>query len=324
MEQSISLDNLDATVREMVHGTAAIELALPTAGAAGVDGFLTTPDLVSELHQLKPEAAVTADMVWQELFVHRTPLSEPCRRVLTLFNKLGFRTQVAARNLQGIRQQVRTMAEGQWEAKVYALANLSGAVRTFPVVTPPPVVPGGQPYALHWALGASVEKEVAATVASTGHGPHHLRVHVPAQQQADTHAALAEALQMCTTYTCPLWVVVAAGGVVPQFQQTGNVRIWLTGAAAQSGVVMIGNTVSPSVSYEWVRQMLELRGANFVVHTSTMLQTPEQVASGWYHARGVIARTLTEKYRCLLYAGWSLAASDIQHDLQQLLGQQVS
>lgn len=321
VEQSISLDNLEATVKELTHTAKAIELALPNATPAGVDGFLTTPDLISELQQLKPDAEPTADMVWQELFVHRTPLSEPCRRVLTLFNKLGFRAQVAARNLNDIREQVRAMDSQDWETKVYLLANLRGAVRTFPVASSV-TVPQGQPYALHWVLGGgAVHDKVAATVDGVGQGPHHLRIHVQAQPSAETQAALDKAAALCHTYQCPLWVVVPPGGVVPPLP--AGIRIWLTAEEAQPGVIMVGNTVFPSSSYDWVRKMLEVRGTNFVVHTSTALQTPEQVASAWYHARGVIARTLTEKYRCLLYAGWSLAPSDIQHDLQQLLGQQV-
>jgi hypothetical protein len=319
MEQSVALDNLDAIVKELAHSTQAFELALPAASPAGVDGFLTTPDLVHELHELKPTAAPTADMVWQELFVHRSPLSEPCRRVLTLFNKLGFRPQVSARNLEAIRNRVKALPAGEWEARVYGLAKLRGAIHAFPVAPTPAVAPH-QPYALHWPLGAPVTEAVAAAVALAEQSPHHLRIHVPAQQQENTCTALEEAIALCQTYSCPLWVVVAPGGVVPEFQQPCAVRIWLTGAKPQPGLAMVGSTLPPSASYDWVRQMLELRGANFVVHTSAALQTPEQVASAWYHARSVIARTLAEKYRCLLYAGWSLAGSDIQHDLQQLLG----
>jgi hypothetical protein len=72
--------------------------------------------------------------------------------------------------------------------------------------------------------------------------------------------------------------------------------------------------------YQALRHHLECYGTQFVAHASPAVQTLEEVASGWYHARSAISRILTEKYRCLLYAGWSLASSDIAHDVDLLLG----
>lgn len=319
MEEGLTLETLEKTVKELTHNATAIDLALPPSPAAGIDGFLTTPDLVQELQQLQLPHTVepTADAVWQELFVHRTPISEPCRRVLTLFNKLGFRSEVAGRNLPEIRRQVAEISPEEWESRVYGLAKLKGAVRAFPV-TAETTPPAQQPYALHWDLGPSMKTDVTAVISRTGQAPHHFRVHLPKQQQSDTADALTEAIELCQSYSCPLWVVVVPGGVVPEFQPT-SVRIWLTGIA-QPGLTVVGRALPPSSAYDWTRSMLELRGANFVAHASMGLHTPEQVASAWYHVRGVIARTLTEKYRCLLYAGWNLAPSDVQHDLHQLLG----
>lgn len=323
MEEGLTLDTLESVVKDLTHNAPAIDLALPSSPSAGVDGFLTTPDLVQELQQLPLKTPVqpTADAVWQELFVHRTPISEPCRRVLTLFNKLGFRAEVAARDLTAIRSQVAELSPQEWETRVFGLAKLQGAVRTF-AVTADTAPPPQQPYALHWDLGPRMKEDVTTVVTRNGQAPHHLRVHLPKQQQATTEAALDEALQLCQSLNCPLWVVVAPGGVVPEFQPS-SARIWLTGTV-QPGVTVLGGALPPSTAYEWMRSMLELRGANFVAHASMGLQTPEQVASAWYHVRGVIARTLTEKYRCLLYAGWNLAPSDVQHDLHQLLGHPLS
>lgn len=321
MEQSITLDTLEGVVKELAYNVLALELALPQNAVVGVDGFLTTPDLLDELHQLLPKAASTADMVWQELFVHRTPLSEPCRRVLTLFNKLGFRDEVRGRDLGAIRNTVAALSKGEWEKRVYSLAKLSGAVHAVPVGQAPSLLPAGQPYALHWTLGEPAP--VANHVTVIGQPPHHLRVHVPAEMSAALYTSLQEALALCQQYSCPLWVVTTPGGCVPEFPDD-KTRIWLTAAVPQPNFTMVGGATYPSGSYDWTRKMLEQRGTNFVAHTSMGLQTPEQVASAWYHARSVVARTLTEKYRCLIYAGWSLAPSDIQHDLQQLLAKNVA
>jgi hypothetical protein len=314
MEQSVKLDALEDTVREMTHNVLALELALGSTPAAGVDGFLTTRELLAEFGALQPKVTPTADLIWMALFVHRTPLSEACRRVLTLFNKLGYRDEVRGRDLAAIRNGVAALGKGEWESRVYALAKLGSAVHAVHVGAPPSTQHG--PYSLYWKLGEAAP--VADHVALDHQSPHHLRVHV---HTADVEA-MAAALALARTHACPLWVVVAPGGNAPTFCNPTQ-DVWLSGAPPQPGVTMVGASQAPSEAYDWTRQMLEQRGTNFVAHTSLGLETPEQVASAWYHARSVVARTLTEKYRCLIYAGWSLAPSDIQHDLEQLLQQKM-
>mgnify|MGYP002031877139 CR=1 FL=1 len=342
MAQVLTLDTLDAAVKELAHREPAIDVALPPVATVGIDGFLTTPDLVHELRQVQPEAPATADGVWEELFVRRTPLSESCRRVLTLFNKLGFRNEVQARDLSEIRRQVSELSTAAWEARVYTLAHLKGAVRTFRLSAQTIAPPTQQPYALQWELGAAGASDaVNGVVKRTGQAPHHLcvvvRARLPPSATEDAgSAALQEALALCRVCHCPLWLQVDANASVPPLPDASDVRIWQTahqGGGQQqeqqqqeltSSMPVGTSKMPPSLAYDWMRRMLEQHGTRFVAHSSSGLDTPEQVASAWYHARGMIARTLTEKYRCLLYAGWRLTSDDVRHDLQRLLGHPLS
>ena len=106
MEAStITPDNAERVIKALAHGVPAAELAMAPRAADGIDALLTTPALLRELRcvseELPPGTSrqAQADHVWLQLFVHRTPLSDPCRRVLTLFNKLGFRDHVQTRSL---------------------------------------------------------------------------------------------------------------------------------------------------------------------------------------------------------------------------------
>ena len=64
VEQCVKIDALEETVKEMTHNVLAIELALDTPPPAGVDGFLTTPELLAEYRELPTaptKEAPTAD-----------------------------------------------------------------------------------------------------------------------------------------------------------------------------------------------------------------------------------------------------------------------
>jgi hypothetical protein len=80
----------------------------------GIDELLTYHYLVAEYFMTAP-AAVTpqalyamhkkeqADIIWQALFIDRSPISEACRGVITTLVALGLSKAVQARNLEAIR-----------------------------------------------------------------------------------------------------------------------------------------------------------------------------------------------------------------------------
>jgi len=91
----------------------------------GIDELLTYHYLVAEVFRARPDLSYDAfwkmgkqeqaDLIWQELFVLRSPLSEACRGVLTVLHTLGLETKV--KNLKAIR-------------KYYAKQNVRGYVDT--------------------------------------------------------------------------------------------------------------------------------------------------------------------------------------------------
>lgn len=70
----------------------------------GLDELLTYHYLVAEFFRARPDfdydrfwrlnKTEQADLIWQELFVLRSPLSEACRGVLTVMHRLGLETKV--------------------------------------------------------------------------------------------------------------------------------------------------------------------------------------------------------------------------------------
>ena len=69
-----------------------------------------------------------ADLGWQELFVKRSPISEACRGVLTILDKLGL--PVAERNLESFRAYFASQTVAQHVDTVFRCAGVESAVMT--------------------------------------------------------------------------------------------------------------------------------------------------------------------------------------------------
>lgn len=79
----------------------------------GIDNLLTYHYLISELFVIWNDMSITdfyklpkkiqADIIWEELFIKRTPISEACRGVLTTCNKLGLSKYIETRDLDSLR-----------------------------------------------------------------------------------------------------------------------------------------------------------------------------------------------------------------------------
>lgn len=336
MEAStITPDNAERVVKALAHGVPAAELAMAPRAADGIDALLTTPALLRELRcvseELPPGTSrqAQADHVWLQLFVHRTPLSDPCRRVLTLFNKLGFRDHVQTRSLVAIRKSAAALPPGAWEAQVRQLAHLQAAILAVPVERPgaPDPDPSSDPrapYALVVACPTPGSgQDIDAARAAASGAPHHVRVH------AAPGAPLDGVLEAVRALRCPLWMVVDDLAAVPPPERLAGVPLWVSCphralpelCHRYPWAVPVNASPKSSDIYAFTRQGLELRGAHFVAYTSLGVDgSLEHVASGWCHARAALARVLTERYRCLLHAGWNLSASEIAEDMAQLAG----
>ncbi|MFH1970390.1 MAG: glucuronate isomerase [Verrucomicrobiota bacterium] len=129
--------NLQATVSSVFARTPVTDIHThlfdPAMGPLllwGIDELLTYHYLVAEVLRARPEItykafwampkSVQADLIWQELFVKRSPVSEACRGVLTVLKALGLnanterlsdiRAYFAAQTVRGYVDQVFKLA----------------------------------------------------------------------------------------------------------------------------------------------------------------------------------------------------------------------
>ncbi|CAK8988594.1 unnamed protein product [Durusdinium trenchii] len=107
----------------------------------GIDELLTYHYLVSEYFMVAP-AEIThelffaktkleqSDLVWQGLFVERSPISEACQGVITTLQRLGLERQVADRDLRGIRAWFAQQSLDEHVENIFRLAKVRYAVMT--------------------------------------------------------------------------------------------------------------------------------------------------------------------------------------------------
>jgi hypothetical protein len=103
----------------------------------GIDELLTYHYLIGESIRASgtgyepfwamPKAA-QADFIWRTLFVERVPLSEACRGVLTVLNRLGL--DPAVKDLAGYRDFFRSQTPAGYTDRVLKLANVHTVVMT--------------------------------------------------------------------------------------------------------------------------------------------------------------------------------------------------
>lgn len=114
----------------------------PTHGTLmlwGIDELLTYHYLVAE-YFMTAETDIEsfnsspkeeqARLIWDHLFIQRSPLSEACRGVITTLQELGLGHLVATRDLKGIQQWFREQDPEEYVQKVFGLAKIRYAVMT--------------------------------------------------------------------------------------------------------------------------------------------------------------------------------------------------
>ncbi len=103
----------------------------------GIDELLTYHYLVAEVNRVTSISSQQfwqlskqqqADLIWDELFVKRSPVSEACRGVLTTLQSLGIDT--STRDLQVIRDYFNQLKLEDYIETVFEKANVSYAVMT--------------------------------------------------------------------------------------------------------------------------------------------------------------------------------------------------
>jgi len=109
----------------------------------GIDELLTYHYLVAEVFRVVPATRLPyeqfwkmskrqqADHIWKNLFIDRSPVSEACRGVLTVVQKLGL--DAGDRNLDGWRKHFESQDPSKHIDRCMELANVSSLTMTNPV-----------------------------------------------------------------------------------------------------------------------------------------------------------------------------------------------
>mmetsp|Transcript_58313 Transcript_58313/g.103599 ORF Transcript_58313/g.103599 Transcript_58313/m.103599 type:complete len:949 (+) Transcript_58313:80-2926(+) len=142
-KQPLVLDerHLEEAVKQEVEAAEAIDVHTHLFPAShgetlmeyGIDAMLTYHYLVSEYLAKSSESpqdffrysrSRQAEHVWEGLFVKASPLSEPCRGVLTTLMALGLKEELARRDLAAIRQWYKGQDAEMFNEKMMRLARL--------------------------------------------------------------------------------------------------------------------------------------------------------------------------------------------------------
>jgi hypothetical protein len=139
-----SLSELHKTVRNALMHTPVVDmhthLFAPAFGdllLRGIDELLTYHYLIAEVMRVAPITAdeyyampkrAQADLIWRELFIERSPVSESCRGVLTVLTRLGLDT--ASRDLDEFRSFFDALDARDHVDLAFRTANLKAAVMT--------------------------------------------------------------------------------------------------------------------------------------------------------------------------------------------------
>lgn len=104
----------------------------------GIDELLTYHYLVAELFRYKPDLDYEdywnmpkqkqAELVWEEIFIKNSPISESARGVATVLNTLGL--NVNDKNLSKIRRYFAGIQTGQYIDKVFECSNVKYVIMT--------------------------------------------------------------------------------------------------------------------------------------------------------------------------------------------------
>ncbi|KAJ0399518.1 hypothetical protein P43SY_002183 [Pythium insidiosum] len=90
--------------------------------------MITAPMEIEEFNTLSKEEQ--AALIWQHLFIDRSPVSEACRGVITTLTALGLGDLVAQRDLRGIQQWFAKQDPDEYVDTVFRLAGLQYVVMT--------------------------------------------------------------------------------------------------------------------------------------------------------------------------------------------------
>ena len=141
---AVGLNDIRATVKRIVDETPVVDMHThiypPSFGSLllwGIDELIDYHYLIAEAMRVAPVTCdefwnltkpQQADLIWNHLFIQRSPISESCRGVLTCMKKLGL--DASRRDLEDARAYFRDQDVETYVEKVFETANVRYAVMT--------------------------------------------------------------------------------------------------------------------------------------------------------------------------------------------------
>uniref|UniRef100_A0A914DQ73 Glucuronate isomerase n=1 Tax=Acrobeloides nanus TaxID=290746 RepID=A0A914DQ73_9BILA len=92
--------------------------------------FITAPATITPEKFFALEKQAQADLVWDSLFIQRSPISEACRGVITTLTELGLGELVERRDLDGVRKWFAKQTPEGYVDKVFELAKIKYVLTT--------------------------------------------------------------------------------------------------------------------------------------------------------------------------------------------------
>jgi hypothetical protein len=401
-----SVSELQRTVEVIVEQTPADDihthLYAPAFGDLllwGIDELLIYHYLVAEAfrHLDLPYAdfwalpkARQAELVWETLFLDRSPLSESCRGVLTTLQMLGL--DVRKRDLPRLRRwfaqqkvdahigrcldlaRVKSVCMTNspfddlerpvWERGFVGDPRFPAALRIDPLLLDWPLA-GPQLARWGYPVSAAVNRRTADQVRrwladwARRIRARYLMVSLPPSFVYPSHEAGARLLDLAVLPVCRELGLPFA--LMPGVKRQVNPELRLAGdGVAATDLATVQNlcaahpgnrflitvlarenqhelcvlarkfrnlhvfgcwwfTNIPLLIEEMTRLRMELLGLSFTAQHSDA-RVLDQIIYKWEHSRRILARVLTAKYSDLLATGWTPTRSEIQRDVEDLLG----
>eukprot|EP00941_MAST-03F_sp_MAST-3F-sp1_P002630 g2630.t1 len=144
----LTLNNVETIVRNAVNETKVVDVhthLFPDTHddlfAYGIDELLTYHYLIAEFFAANAGSVDTeyffslskreqAGLIWNELFLKRSPISEACLGVLTVLKEFGLEELVRKRDLEGIRSWYSKQSRKSFQDLVFEKAGVRYAVMT--------------------------------------------------------------------------------------------------------------------------------------------------------------------------------------------------
>ncbi len=140
----VTKENLPLIIQEVINTVPIIDIHTHLFAPAfrslllwGIDELLTYHYLIAEFFRTTEmpysqfwalSKREQANLIWQNLFIERTPISEACRGVVTVLQKLGL--DVSSRDLNLYREWFQSQNISEHIDRVFQIANLKQVVMT--------------------------------------------------------------------------------------------------------------------------------------------------------------------------------------------------